>query len=209
MCNYAYAAGEYQPWCITYKRALRNLMVLMFSHYINHLENSRALEGHRPLMAHEFLTVASALGRFHWWQWRVDPADWDKPDWNKIPVPSRSDFCYKYSMALVLLGSAQHPIFPHPKTLGHCYDNVYHQGQFIGDLLAWGKNPTEAQTKKVYDQEYKEVVARIENCLDLSHQGTAYPAVPTIFVLLSWYRVQLVCLANLIFVILFSPTGGV
>ena len=82
-------------------------------------------------------------------------------------------------MALVLLGSMQHPIFAHPKMLGRCYDNVYHHGQFIGDLLARGKNPTEAQMQKVYDQEYEEVVAQIENCLDLSHQGTAYPAVPT------------------------------
>ena len=37
-----------------------------------------------------------------------------------------------------------------------------------------GKNPTEVQTKKIYDQEYKEVIARIENSLDLFLQGMAY-----------------------------------
>ena len=178
MQNYAYAAREYQPRCITYQRALRNLMVLMFLHYINHLENSGALEVHRTLMAHECLTVASTLGRFHQWQRRACPVDWEKPDWNKIPVPSWSDFCQKYSTALVLLGSAQHPVFAYPKMLGHCFNNVYHQGHFIGDLPAWGKNPTESETKKIYDQEYEEVVAWIENSLRLSHQGTAYLAVP-------------------------------
>ena len=77
------------------------------------------------------------------------------------------------------MGSVQHPVFTHPKMLGRCYDNVYHQGRFIGDLLAWGKNPTKVQTKTIYDQEYEEVIARIENSLDLSHQGMAYPVVPT------------------------------
>ena len=55
---------EYQPRRILYERALRNLMVFMFSHYINHLENTGALEGHQTLMVHEYLTVASALGHF-------------------------------------------------------------------------------------------------------------------------------------------------
>ena len=74
---------------------LHNLTVLMFLHYINHLENTGALEGHWTLMAHECLTVAAALGCFHRWQRCAEPGDQDRPDWNKIPVPSRNDFCYK------------------------------------------------------------------------------------------------------------------
>ena len=108
----------------------------MFSHYINHLENTGALEGHRTLMVHECLTVASALGRFHWWQRRVDPGDHDKPDWDKVPVVTAGDFRHKYSSALVLLGNPQHPAYTHLKLLGRCYDNIYHQGRFIGDLPA-------------------------------------------------------------------------
>ena len=50
----------------------------MFSHYINHLENTGALEGHWTLMVHECLTVASALGHFHQWQRRVELGDRDK-----------------------------------------------------------------------------------------------------------------------------------
>ena len=150
----------------------------MFSHYINHLENTRALEGHWTLMVHECLTVASALGHFHWWQRRVEPGDRDKPEWTKVPVVNKGDFHYKYSTALILMGSAQHLAYGHPKMLGHCFDNIYHQGRFIGDLPARGKNPTEVQTKRVYDQEYEEVIAQIENSLDLSLQGTAYQMIP-------------------------------
>ena len=38
MRNYSLTAGLHQNWRITYERALRNLMVLMFSHYVHHLE---------------------------------------------------------------------------------------------------------------------------------------------------------------------------
>ena len=80
---------------------------------------------------------------------------------------------------LVLLGSAQHLTYAHPKLLGQCYDNVYHQGRLIGNLPARGNQAMEAQTKKIYDQEYEELIARIENTLDLSLQSTAYPMVLT------------------------------
>ena len=77
MRNYAYTAGEHPPRCIPYEQALRNLTVLMFSHYINHLENTGALEGHWTLMVHKCLTVASTLGRFHQWQRQVELGDRD------------------------------------------------------------------------------------------------------------------------------------
>ena len=44
---------------------------------------------------------------------------------------------------------------------------MYHQGQFIGKLLARGKLPTKDNTRDVYNWEYEEVVAWIENTLDL------------------------------------------
>ena len=177
MCNYT--AGLHQNRLITYERALWNLTVLMFLHYINHLESSRALEGHWTLMAHECLTVAATLGRFHHWQRWVEPEDWDKSNWEKVPTISAGDFRHKYSPALVLLGNTQHLTYAHPKLLGWCYDNVYHQGWLIGDLPAQGKLPMKEQTQKIYNQEYKEVVAWIENTLDLSDGSLSYPMVPT------------------------------
>ena len=130
-------------------------------------------------MVHECLTIAATLGRYHHWQRRVEPGDRDKPDWDKIPVVSAGDFRHKYSPTLILLGNLQHQTHTHPKLLGRCYDNVYHQGWFIGDLLAQGKPPTEEQTQKIYNQEYEEVVAWFENTLDLSDESLSYPMVPT------------------------------
>ena len=174
-----YTAGQPQNRWITYKQALRNLIVLIFSHYINHIENTRFLEGHWMLMAHECLMVVATLGRFHHWQRQAKPAGRDKPDWMKAPTLSAGDFRYKYSPALDLLGNAQHQTYAHPKLLGRCFDNVYHQGRFIGDLPAQGKQPSKKQMQKIYNQEYNEVVAWIENTLDLTDESPTYPLVPT------------------------------
>ena len=100
-------------------------------------------------------------------------------NWNKIPKVAKDDFQYKYSPALTLLGNAPNPAFAHPKLLGRCYDNIYHNGRFIGDLPARGKPPTEEQSMKVYTQEYQEVVTWVENGLDLTEESPSYSIVPT------------------------------
>ena len=153
----------------------------MFSHFVHQLENSGSLEGHRTLIVHECLQVAATLGWYHCWQCQVNfqEISSENADWNKIPTVAKDDFRCKYSPALTLLGNAQNPAFARPKLLGRCYDNVYYNGRFIGDLPARGKPPTEEQSKKVYTQEYQEVVARIENRLDLMEESLSYSIVPT------------------------------
>ena len=152
----------------------------MFSHYVHQLENSGSLEGHWTLMAHECLQVAATLGRYHQWQcWVSHQEKSANADWNKVPAVAKDDFQHKYSLALTLLGNAQNPAFAHPKLLGCCYDNIYYNGRFIGDLPARGKPPTEDQSKKIYTQEYQEVVTQIEHTIDLTEESPLYSIVPT------------------------------
>ena len=180
MCNYSLSTRIHQNQRIPYERALRNLTVLMFSHYVHQLESSGSLEGHWTLMAHECLQVAAALVRYHRWQCQVSHQEKsENADWNKVPAVAKDDFQHKYSSALTLLGNAQNPAFAHPKLLARCYDNVYYNGQFIVDLLVRGKPPTEDQSKKIYTQEYQEVVTRIENIIDLTEESPSYSIVPT------------------------------
>ena len=117
--NYSYSAGLHQNQRIMSKRALRNLTVLMFSHYVQKLENSGSLEGHQTLIVHECLQVAAALGRYHRWQCRINLQEIssENANWNKIPTVAKDDFRYKYSPALTLLGNAQNLAFAHPKLL--------------------------------------------------------------------------------------------
>ena len=178
--NYGLSARLHQNWRIPYERALRNLVVLMFSHYVNHLECTSSLEGHRTLMVHECLVVAAALGRYHHWQRQVSHQDWDTHDWMKVPVVPKDDFRHKYSPALNLLGNAQNLAYAHPKLLGHCFDNVYFCGRIIGDLPARGRSPhSEERTKLIYDQEYEELVHWLENMLDLTLESPSYSMVLT------------------------------
>ena len=178
--NYGLTARLHQNRRIPYKRALRNLVVLMFSHYVNHLECTGSLEGHRTLMVYECLVVAAALGRYHRWQCRVSPQDWDTNDWIKVPVIPKGDFRLKYSPALTLLGNAQNPAYAHPKLLARCFNNVYFCRRIIGDLPARGRAPhSEERTKLIYDQEYEELAHRLENMLDLTLESPTYLMVPT------------------------------
>ena len=178
--NYGLSAGLHQNRRIPYERALRNLVVLMFSHYVNHLECTGSLEGHRTLMVHECLVVAAALGRYHRWQRRVSHQDRDTYDWTKVPVVPKDDFWHKYSPALALLGNEQNPAYAHPKLLGRCFNNVYFCGRIIGDLPARGRAPhSEERTKLIYDQEYEELVHWLENTLDLTLESPSYSMVPT------------------------------
>ena len=177
--NYAYTAGIHQNWRIPYERALRNLTVFMFSHLVHQLENSGSVEGHRTLIVHECLKVGGALSHYHRWQCWTNLQEASSTNWNRILAVAKNDFPYKYSPALTLLGNAQNLAYAHPKLLGRCYDNVYYGGRFIRDLPAWGKQPTEEQSKKVYTQEYQEVVARVENSIDLTGESPTFPVAPT------------------------------
>ena len=179
--NYTYTAGIHQNRRITYERALRNLTVLMFSHFMYQLENSGSLEGLWTLIVHECLQVAAALGCYHCWQCQVNLQEIssENADWNKIPKVTKDDFQHKYSPVLTLLGNTQNPAFTDPKLLRRCYDNVYFSGRLIGDLPARGKPPTEEQSMKVYTQEYQEVVAWVENSIDLMEESPLYSIVPT------------------------------
>ena len=152
----------------------------MFSHYVNHLECTGSLKGHRTLMVYECLVVAAALGRYHHWQCQASHQDRDTYDWAKVPVIPKDDFRHKYSPALDLLGNAQNLAYAHPKLLRHCFDNVYFCGRIIGDLPERGRAPhSEERTKLIYDQEYEELVHRLENTLDLTLESPSYSMVPT------------------------------
>ena len=45
-----------------------------------------------------------------------------------------------------------------------------------------GRPLTEDQTKKIYNQEYKEVVYRVENYVDLTNESPSFSVVPTYIV---------------------------
>ena len=55
---------------ITYERALRNLVVAMYGHYVDLFRCHSSTAGHRIVLVYNCLEVAAKLGRYHWAVWR-------------------------------------------------------------------------------------------------------------------------------------------
>ena len=69
---------------ITYEKALRNLVVTMYGHYVNQFRCHTATAGHRCLVAYNCLEVAAKLGHFHRAVRRLGPNQ-AMPDWLTEP----------------------------------------------------------------------------------------------------------------------------
>ena len=57
---------------MSYEKALWNIVVFMFTHYIEPFECHGAWKGHRAILALECCTVADELGRYHRWYKQAD-----------------------------------------------------------------------------------------------------------------------------------------
>ena len=141
-----------QQCLLPYEKALRNLIILMFGHYVDIFECHSSRFGHHTILVWECLRVAQGLDRYHRFIKRGEARDW------MVQQPiANDDVRWKFSTALSLLGNARDPTYAHPLVLGHYFDQVYHQGQFPGELpKRWLGQVTEV-TKEQYDWEMAEV----------------------------------------------------
>ena len=69
---------------ITYERALQNLVVAMYGHYVDLFHCHTATAGHRMVLTYNCLEVAAKLGHYHQAIRRLKPRE-ELPDW--IPMP--------------------------------------------------------------------------------------------------------------------------
>ena len=144
---------------ITYEKALRNLVVTMYGHYINQFRCHSATAGHRCLVAYNCLEVAAKLGRYHRAVRRLEPNQ-TLPDWLTEPeIPAGDPRKEELMDAQTQLGDPMHPVYGHPKSLGRGFDHVYHEAREMGHLpLRSGKSPEASH--HVYLDEYAQVVNR-------------------------------------------------
>ena len=151
---------------LTYERALRNLIVAMYGHYVDLFRCHSATAGHRLVLAYNCLEVAAKLGRYHRAVRRRQPGE-ELPDWVSTPEIPAGDMRFNYVDAFTLLGDALHPAYGHPMTLARAYDHVYHEGREMGNLPLRGKKNAE-QSMAVYREEYAQVTHRFYT---LAHIG--------------------------------------
>ena len=143
---------------ITYERALWNLLVAMYGHYVDLFRCHSSTAGHRIVLVYNCLEVAAKLGRYHRAVQRQQPGE-GLPDWIPTPEVPTGDRWLDYVDAFTLLGDAMHPTYGHLKTLARAYDQVYYEGQEMGSLPLRGKKKAD-QSVAVYRVEYAQIVHR-------------------------------------------------
>ena len=141
---------------ITYEKALWNLVVAMYGHYVDLFRCHSSTAGHRIVLAYNCLEVAAKLGCYHRAVRRRQPGE-ELPDWIPDPEILAGDSRLDYVDAFTLLGDAMHPTYGHPKTLARAFDQVYYEGREIGNLPLRGKK-TADQSAAVYRAEYAQIV---------------------------------------------------
>ena len=162
---------------MSYKKALRNLIVFMFGYYIDAFKCHGAQKGHRAILALECFTVADQLGRFHRWYKR---ADLRKPGvmktrWKELPHEPQDDCHSSYNSMLAAMGSPMQPSYGHPKLLGRYYDHVYHQSQNIGQLTRKKWDDSTDYNESVYNQELNELLSYLQGSQDLNYLTRPHP----------------------------------
>ena len=99
---------------LTYERALRNLIVTMYGHYVDLFQCHSSTAGHQMVLLYNCLELAAKLGRYHRAVWRLQPGE-ELPDWiSTLEIPA-GDPRLDYVDAYTLLGDAMHPAFGHQK----------------------------------------------------------------------------------------------
>ena len=93
-----------------------------------------------------------------------------------IPTPEilAGDSRLDYVDAFTLLGDAMHPAYGHPKTLARAYDQVYYEGQEMGNLPLRGKK-TADQSTAVYRAEYAQMVHRFSTLTQIDCEKFVRP----------------------------------
>ena len=100
--------------------------------------------------------MAAKLGRYHQAIQRRQPGE-ELPDWIPTPEIPAGDRRLDYVDAFTLLGDAMHPAYRHRKSLAQAYDQVYYEGQDMGNLPLRGKKMAD-QSAAVYWVEYAQIV---------------------------------------------------
>ena len=158
---------------ITYEKALRNLIVTMYGHYVNLLRCHSATAGHRCLIAYNCLEVAAKLGRYHCAVRRLELGK-TLPDWLTVPEIPADDPRKELMDTFTQLGDPMHPVYGHPKILARGFDHIYHEAREMGQLpLRSGKSPEVSHM--VYCDEYAQVVNRLSTLSQVNDKRWVRP----------------------------------
>ena len=156
---------------MSYEKGLQNLIVFLFTHYIEAFECHGAWQGHRAILVLECLMVMDELGRYHHWYKRADlrKPGIEKTCWKDLSSTPMEDHWSSYIPRLTALGSPKQPFYRHPQVLGRYFDHVYHQSQNIGQLTRKARDKTTSYNETVYTWELGKILSHLRGLDDLNH----------------------------------------
>ena len=169
--NWAKIFGTGQDVRMSYEKALWNLIIFMFGHYIDASKCHGAWKGHWAILALKCFTVVDELGRFQKWYKIADlrKSGVMKTQWKELPREPQDDCCSSYNLALAAMGIPKQPSYGHPKLLGQYFDHVYHQSQNIGQLTRKSQDKATDYNESVYNQKLAELLSYLQGSGDLNY----------------------------------------
>ena len=167
---------------LTIDKALRNIIMSAYSHYIDSWPMNGACVGHRAILMRSMLQFAMHYGRYRCHQRHLckDPRRKDLP--SSTPMPSMDiaallddeeenlrlrQINVTHVSIMDLLGDPGNPLYTEPHSMAKHYDAMLVGTHALGDLPKCTHCRDSIATARVHEDEAQQVCQKILRCLDM------------------------------------------
>ena len=167
---------------LTIDRALPNIIVSAYSHYIDSWPMNRACVGHHAVLKRSMLQFAMHYGHYQCCQYHFIREHKRKGLPPSTPLPAidltalledeeenlkLKQINMMYISIMELLGDPGNPLYAEPHSMAEHFDTMLSGTHAIGDLPDRTHCRDFATTAHVYDDEVKQVCQKILRCLNM------------------------------------------
>ena len=161
--------GNFDEFTLAIDKVVRNIIVLMYAHYIDRWPTNGACVGHRALLMRSMLEFAFIYGCYCHREWQLkcfNPTADDprlsvdalmKDDEEEI---QRMDMFRMFKTGMDIMGDADSVLYAKLSSMAQVYDMMYAGARDIG-LLPPRSRKTKKEMSEVYRQERMELLRKI------------------------------------------------
>ena len=167
---------------LTADRALRNVIVSAYSHYINTWAMNGACVGHCAVLMRSMLRFAMHLGRYRCWERHIakehrrkgtpPTTPWPTIDIDALLTDEEENLKLEqisatHARILDLLGDPGNPLYAEPHSMAEHFDPMMLGTCSVGQLPNRGRCSDTEALARVYEEEAQQVCQKILWCLDV------------------------------------------
>ena len=167
---------------LTIDKALRNIIVSAYSHYIDSWPMNGACVGHHAILMRSMLQFAMHYGRYKHRQWHLAKDRKRKGLPSSAPMPSMDiatllddkeenlklrQINVTHVSIMDLLGDPGNPLYAEPHSMAKHYDAMLVGARALGDLPERTHCRDSSATTRVHEDEAQQVCQKILRCLDM------------------------------------------